>query len=167
MKKSLSKKKIIFSKIPNSKTNRNNLNFLLKGPSRILSKNKNDSINKETIDGSCVETQTFAFNQDSLNYSKGTTIKNYSLGKIDNKLIIFTSSLKNDFDKNNKFQYYSKNVKNKVSQEFYSDNFSSGEEDINNINKKLNVNKIKENDSDEDNTNRIDYRYYPKIPEIE
>ena len=166
MKKTLSKKKIIFSKIPNSKTNRNNLNFSLKGPCRILSKNKNDSINKETIDGSCIETQTFAFNQDSLNNSKGTTIKNYSLGKIDNKLIIFTSSLKNDFDRNFKSQNYSKNIKSKASQDFYSDNFSSAEEDYNNIDKK-NKNTIKENDSEEDNTNRIDYRYYPKIPEIE
>ena len=166
MKKSLSKKKIIFSKIPNSKTNRNNLNFLLKGPSRILSKNKNDSINKETIDGSCVETQTFAFNQDSLNNSKGTTIKNYSLGKVDNKLIIFTSSLKNEPDKISKLQKYRKNIKNKSSHDFYSDNFSNGEEDNNNINKKR-KNTIKENDSDEDDTNRIDYRYYPKIPEIE
>jgi hypothetical protein len=166
MKKTLSKKKIIFSKIPNSKTNRNNLNFSLKGPCRILSKNKNDSINKETIDGSCIETQTFAFNQDSLNNSKGTTLKNYSLGKIDNKLIIFTSSLKNDFDRNFKLQNYSKNIKSKASQDFYSDNFSSAEEDYNNINKN-NKNTIKENDSEEDNTNRIDYRYYPKIPEIE
>ena len=166
MKKTLSKKKIIFSKIPNSKTNKNNLNFSLKCPCRILSKNKNDSINKETIDGSCIETQTFAFNQDSLNNSKGTTIKNYSLGKIDNKLIIFTSSLKNDFDRNFKIQNYSKNIKSKASPDFYSDNFSSAEEDYNNINKK-NKNTIKENDSEEDNTNRIDYRYYPKIPEIE
>ena len=169
MKKSLSKKKIIFSKIPNSKTNRNNnINFSLKGPCRVLSKNKNDSINKETIDGSCVETQTFAFNQDSLslNNSKGTTIKNNSLGKIDNKLILFTSSLKNDFDKNNKLKNYLKNVNNKASQDFYSDNFSNAEEDNNNINKKKNKKK-EEKDSDEDDTNRIDYRYYPKIPEIE
>ena len=167
MKKSLSKKKIIFSKIPNSKTNNTNkLNISLKNPCRILSKNKNDSINKETIDGSCVETQTFAFNQDSLNNSKGTTIKNYSLGKVDNKLIIFTSSLKNEPDKISKLQKYRKNIKNKSSHDFYSDNFSNGEEDNNNINKKR-KNTIKENDSDEDDTNRIDYRYYPKIPEIE
>ena len=166
MKKSLSKKKMIFSKIPNSKTNKNNINFSFKGPCRILSKNKNDSINKETIDGSCFESQTFAFNPDSLNNSKGTTTKNYSLGKIDNKLIIFTSSLKNDYDKISKLQHYTKNFKNKGSPEFYSDNFSSAEKGNNNINKKTNVQK-KENDSDEDNTNRIDYRYYPKIPEIE
>ena len=172
MKKSLSKQKI-FSRIPFSKSkgNKINLDFSIKGLGRIVSKNKNDSNNKETIDGSCADTQTFAFNQDSFNYSKGTINKNYSLGRFDNKLILFTSSLKNDFDKNYKLLNFSKKFKIKSSTEFCTENISSCEDDNNIIfNNNLNNNQnseIKENDSDEEDTNRIDYRYYPKIPEIE
>jgi len=84
-------------KIPYSKrSNKNGLDLSMKGCiSRIISKNRNDSINKETIDGSCLDTQTLAFNQDSLNNSKATINKNFSLGKFDNKLIII-SSLKSE-----------------------------------------------------------------------
>jgi hypothetical protein len=104
-------------KIPYSKrANKNGLDLSIKGCiSRIISKNKNDSMNKETIDGSCLDTQTFAFNQDSLNNSKATINKNFSLGKYDSKLIIF-SSLKSDLElKNRKF---SKKEKTKKADEF-------------------------------------------------
>ena len=164
MKKSLSKQKIIFSKIPFSKSNKMNLDLSIKGLGRFVSKNKNDSMNKETVDGSCVDTQTLAFNHDSLN-SKGTINKNYSFGRFDNKLIVFSSSLKNDFEINNKLLNFSKKFKFKTSAEFLNENFSCCEDD-NNLLKKGNI-EIKENESDQEDTNRIDYRYYPKIPEIE
>ena len=169
MKKSLSKQKMMFSKIPNSKSNKMHLEFSIKGMAkgRAFSKNKNDSVNKETVDGSCLESQTFAFNQDSLNNSKGTINKNYSLCRPDNKLIVFSSSLKNEFDKN-KNQNFSKNYKVKASAEFYTENnISSCEDDNNNIFFRKNNDKINEDEDDEEDTNRIDYRYYPKIPEIE
>ena len=114
MKNSFSKQ----MKIPISKrSNKNGLDLSIKGcVNRIISKNKNDSINKETIDGSCLDTQTFAFNQDSLNNSKATINKNFSLGKFDSKLIIF-SSLKSDFElKNRKL---SKKEKIKKADEFH------------------------------------------------
>ena len=166
MKKSLSKQKMHFSKIPYQKTKQNkmNLELSIKGVGRVFSKNKYDSINKETVEGSCADTQTFGFNQDSFNNSKGTINKNCSLGRIDNKLIVFSSSLKNDIDKNNKLLNMSKKYKIKTAEEFFSENNSNSEEDNNNIFKK---NEIIENDSDDEDTNRIDYRFYPKIPEIE
>jgi len=168
MKKSLPKQKICFSKIPYSKTKSNkiNLEYSIKGVGRIFSKTKYDSINKETVDGSCADTQTLGYNQYSLNISKGTINKNYSLGKNDNKIIVFSSSLKNDLDINNKLLNLSKKINTKNSPDLFSENISSGEEDINN-NYSVLKNEIKENDSDDEDTNRIDYRYYPKIPEIE
>ena len=168
MKKSLSKQKM-FSRIPFSKSkgNKMNLDFSIKGLGRIVTKNKYDSINKETIDGSCTDTQTFAFNQDSINNSKGTINKNYSFGRLDNKLIIFTSSLKNGINKNDKLLNISKKFKTKTSPDFYTENISSYEEDNNIIMNNNQNNEIKENESDDEDTNRIDYRYYPKIPEIE
>ena len=167
MKKSLSKKKKL-SKIPKSKINKTNLEFSIKGLVRI-SKIKNDSNNKDTIDGSCVDNQTLAFNQDSVNNSKGTINKNNSLSRFDNKLIIFSSSLKNDNDKNNKLSNISKRLKIKTSPDFLAENISSCDEDTFNkyVIKINNNNEIIENESDEEDTNRIDYRYYPKIPEIE
>ena len=159
MKNSFSKQiKIPFSK----RSNKNGLDLSIKGCiSRIISKNKNDSINKETIDGSCLDTQTFAFNQDSLNNSKATINKNYSLGKFDNKLIIF-SSLKSDFElKNRKL---SKKEKKKEKNELHEKKNSNSEDN----NPTIIQNDIWEEEViDDDSTNRIDFRYYPKIPEIE
>ena len=123
-------------------------------------KNKNDSINKETVDGSCIDTQTLAFNQDSLNNSKITLSKNQSIGKLDNKLLLFTSSLKYSLNKRNKSSNYSKNIPIKTDEEF-SENISSSDDNILSLG---NYNQYKEEDED---TNKIDYRYYPKIPEIE
>ena len=149
-------------KIPISKrSNKNGLDLSIKGcVNRIISKNKNDSINKETIDGSCLDTQTFAFNQDSLNNSKATINKNFSLGKFDSKLIIF-SSLKSDLElKNRKL---SKKEKIKKADEFQEKKNSNSEENPTIIQNDIGEEEVK----DDDNTNRIDFRYYPKIPEIE
>jgi hypothetical protein len=138
---------------------------------RAFSKNKNDSLNKETVDGSCMESQTFTFKQDSLNNSKGIINKNYSLSRPDNKIIIFSSSLKNELEKN-KIINYTKNLKIRTV-DSDNDNYSSYDYENNIIN--LNIkndndnynDQIKEDEDDEEDTNRIDYRYYPKIPEIE
>ena len=158
MKNSFSKQ----MKIPYSRrSNKNGLDLSIKGCiSRIISKNKNDSINKETIDGSCLDTQTFAFNQDSSNNSKATINKNLSLGKLDNKLIIF-SSLKSDLElKNRKL---SKKEKKKKAVEFHEKKNSNSEEYPTIIQNDI----CEEEAKDDDNTNRIDFRYFPKIPEIE
>ena len=166
----------MFSKIPISKSNRIHLDFSIKRMTagRAFSKNRNDSMNKETVDGSCFESQTFVFNQDSINNSKGTINKNYSLSRPDNKLIVFSSSLKNELDKN-KIINLSKNCKMKTSRESDNDYISSCEDENNNNNiltRKDNnydndIDNDKINEYDEEDTNRIDYRYYPKIPEIE
>ena len=60
MKKILTRHKTNIPKIPNSKTSTNKLSLDLSipGNKKILMKNKNDSINKETVDGSCVDGQT-------------------------------------------------------------------------------------------------------------
>ena len=151
-------------KIPYSKRSyKNGLDLSIKGCiNRIISKNKNDSINKETIDGSCLDTQTFAFNQDSLNNSKATINKNFSLGKFDNKLIIF-SSLKSELElKNRKLSKKDKIKKADVFHEKKNSNSNSEE------NPTIIQNDIGEEEAkDDDKTNRIDFRYYPKIPEIE
>ena len=165
MKKSFSKQKI-FSRIPFSKSkgNKMNLDFSIKGSGRIVTKYKNDSMNKETVDGSCADVLTFGLNQDSTNNSKRTINKNYSLSRLDNKSIIFTASLKDDI-KNDKKLIGSKNLK--IKPEFFTENISSYEEYNNIILNSNQNNEIKENDSNEEDTNRIDYRYFPKIPEIE
>ena len=160
MKRSFSKQKTVSSKIPISKKNSNKngliMSFQNKGKIRISSKNKNDSINKETFDGSGLETQAFAYNQDSLNNSKTTLNKNISLGKIDNKLIVFSSSLQKEFDDRNKYQNFPKSQIKKM-KDFYAGNNSNNEEGENNID---------EQDLEKEGTNRIDYRYYPEIPGI-
>ena len=165
MKKSFSKQKI-FSRIPFSKSkgNKMNLDFSIKGSGRIVTKYKNDSMNKETVDGSCADVLTFGLNQDSTNNSKRTINKNYSLSRLDNKSIIFTASLKDDI-KNDKKLIGSKNLK--IKPEYFTENISSYEEYNNIILNSNQNNEIKENDSNEEDTNRIDYRYFPKIPEIE
>ena len=162
MKQSITKNK--FSKIPKSKTNKISFELSLKAKNRF-SKFKYDSVNKETIDGSCVD--SLLFNPESLNNSKTTKCKNNSLGKIDNnKLIMFTSSLKyHPFDSKKKIQLCSKGKLSKKA-------FELSEENESNIDNNHTVlqnegNELSEHFLDEDDTDRIDYRYYPKIPEIE
>ena len=161
MKKSLSRHRTNIPRIPYSKSSINKVSLDLSNPGqkKISIRNKNDSMNKETVDGSCFDNQTFVFNQDSLSNSKITENKNHSLGKLDNKLLVFTSSLKYTLNKRNKSLKLSKNMESKTYEDC-SENISSSDDDIifmeNNIN----------NEEDED-TNKIDYRYYPKIPEIE
>ena len=95
MKKALSRHKTNIPKIPNSKTSTNkiSLNLSIQGNKKVLLKNKNDSIKKETVDGSFFDGQTLIFNQDSLDNTELTINKNYSLGKLDKKLLLFTASL--------------------------------------------------------------------------
>ena len=102
MKKILTKQKAQVSKIPCSKTSIYKLSYDLSipGSKKYQFRNKNDSINKDTVDGSSIANQTLAFNQDSLNNTKLTISKNNSLGRLDNKLLLFTSSLK--YSLNNK-----------------------------------------------------------------
>ena len=162
MKKSVTKQK--FSKIPCSKSKTNKINFELsfKAKNRF-SKLKYDSVNKETIEGSFVD--TLFFNPDSLNNSKTTFGKNNSFGNMNinnNKLIMFTSSLK--YEPKNYFQNLSKDKSSKAPFELSEENYSKN--DSHNI-------LIQDDEIDLDNhflnddTDRIDYRYYPKIPEIE
>ena len=162
MRKNIQKNKL--SQIPKSSSNKINLELSLKAKNRF-SKLKYDSLNKETIDGSCVD--TLIYNPESLNNSKNTLYKNNSSKQIENnKLIVFTSSLKCHND--------SKNNLNNVSNKFYKHNFEFTGENSSNVE---NSNTLIQNDKnvleeqlldeDEDNTDRIDYRYYPKIPDIE
>ena len=162
MKKSLTRQKTYISKIPFSKTSNNKLSLELSIPftKKFPLKIKNDSMNKDTVDGSGMENQTYAFNQDSLNNSKCTINKNNSLSKLDNKLLLFTSSLKYSLNsKRNNSSNYLKNPKSKTDEEF-SENIPSSDEDI--LSSDNN-----EFDQEDEDTNKIDYRYYPKIPEIE
>ena len=161
MKQSLLKNKC--SKIPKSKTNKISFELSLKAKNRF-SKLKYDSINKETLDGSCAD--TLLFNPDSLNNTKVSMHKNNSLGKIDNnKLIVFTSSLKYPFDSKNKVQNCSKRKFSKKTFELSGDDIPNTEKS--NILIKNDENELDEHFLNEDDTDRIDYRYYPKIPEIE
>ena len=161
MKKSLTRHRTNIPKIPNSKTTTNKitLDLSITGYKKILLKNKNDSINKETVDGSCFDGQSLPLNKDSLNNTKLTINKNHSLGKLDNKLLLFTSSLKYSLNKRNKSSSLTKKVQTKPYEEC-SENISSSEDDI------ISNTKKEYNEEDED-TNKIDYRYFPKIPEIE
>ena len=161
MKQSLQKNKL--SKIPKSKKSKINFEFSLKAKNRF-SRLKYDSINKETLDGSYVD--TVFFKPDSLNNSKTSFDKNNSLGKIDNnKLLVFTSSLKSPFNSKKSLQNFSKG-------KFSKKTFDLSEENTSNIEKSNTLlhndgNELYENYLEEDDTNRIDYRIYPKIPEIE
>ena len=161
MKQSLQKNKL--SKIPKSKKSKINFEFSLKAKNRF-SRLKYDSINKETLDGSYVD--TVFFKPDSLNNSKTSFDKNNSLGKIDNnKLLVFTSSLKYPFNSKKSLQNFSKG-------KFSKKTFDLSEENTSNIEKSNTLlhndgNELYENYLEEDDTNRIDYRIYPKIPEIE
>ncbi len=161
MKQSLQKNKL--SKIPKSKKSKINFEFSLKAKNRF-SRLKYDSINKETLDGSYVD--TVFFKPDSLNNSKTSFDKNNSLGKIDNnKLLVFTSSLKYPFNSKKSLKNFSKG-------KFSKKTFDLSEENTSNIEKSNTLlhndgNELYENYLEEDDTNRIDYRIYPKIPEIE
>ena len=163
MKKMFTKQKAHISKIPYSKSSiyKIGLDLSIPGTKKVQSKIKNDSINKDTVEGSSIATQTLALNQDSLNNTKLTISKNHSLGKLDNKLFLFTSSLKYSLNnKRNKSSNLLKNIQKKTEEEC-SENISSSDEDIISLG---NNNMYTE---DEEDTNKIDYRYYPKIPEIE
>ena len=162
MKKTLSRHKTNIPRIPYSKTsiNKITLDLSIPGTKKRTVKIKNDSINKETVEGSCTDSQTLAFNQDSLNNSKITMSKNNSISKLNNKFLVFTSSLKYSLNKRNKSSNFFKNIQPKTYEEC-SENISSSNDEI--ISMDNNLYKV---DEDED-TNKIDYRYYPKIPEIE
>ena len=154
MKKSYAKQKTNISKIPYSKTsiNKNSLK---------LSKNynlkiKSDSI-KDTLYGSVVESQ----NPDNIKNSRLINSKEYSFSKNDNKFNIFSYSLKNSKNQRNNSSNFSNTKNFAKTQEENSENISSSEEiDLKSLDKK----NLYEQDDD---TNKIDYRYYPKIPEIE
>ena len=159
MKKSLARLKL--SKIPKSKTNKINFELSLKTKNRF-SKMKYDSINKETIDGSFVD--TLFYYPDSLNNSKTTFCKNNSLGNFENKkLLMFTSSLK--YDPKTNLQNLSKGKMSKKTLELFDENTSKKESS--NILIQNNEKDSSYNILEGDDTDRIDYRYYPKIPEIE
>ena len=156
-----------FSKIPYSKASINKEKFKLSipfsKPNNI--KLRNDSI-KDTLEGSMIEAQTI----NNLKYSeiiknsKITNKKNNSLGKLDSKSNdLFTYSLKNLINQRNKSYDISEEYMAKA-QDDYSENISSSEDNYMKLGEKKSLYNI---DEDTDNTNKIDYRYYPKIPEIE
>ena len=168
MKKTLTKQKNQTFKIPYSKTTMNkfSLNLSSNGTKKVIPRNKNDTINKDTVEGTIVDTQTFGINQDSLSNSKLTISKNHSLGKLDNKLIVFTSSLKDCFNRKNKTTKFSKSIQNKYVEE-YSENVPSSDDDDDEEDDIIQMENNEYNEFTEEDTNKIDYRYYPKIPEIE
>ena len=168
MKKGFTKHKNQTFKIPYSKTTMNklSLNLSSNGTKKIIPRNKNDTINKDTVEGSIVDTQTFGINQDSLSNSKLTISKNHSLGKLDNKLIVFTSSLKDYFNRKNKTTKFSKSIQNKYVEE-YSENVPSSDDDDDEEDDIMQMENNEYNEFTDEDTNKIDYRYYPNIPEIE
>ena len=148
MKKSLKNKKDLIKKIPKRKSlNKYSLNISING---TKGKNKNDTINKETVDGSYADIQAINLNGDSTNNSKANYIINPSYGKRNSKLFMYTSS----FNEKKKMSNYLNNMKN-----------HSELENVPNLEEE----KIPLENSDyiEEKTNKIDYRYYPNIPEIE
>ena len=161
MKKAIIRHRANIPKIPNSKasTTKISLDLSIPGNKKIFIKSKNDSINKETVDGSCFDGQTLPLNQDSLNNTKLTINKNHSFGKLDNKLLLFTSSLNYSLNIREKSTNLTKKEQTKTYEEC-SENISSSEDNI------ISNEKNEYNEEDE-NTNKIDYRYYPNIPEIE
>jgi hypothetical protein len=101
-----------------------------------------------------------------LSNSKLTISKNHSLGKLDNKLIVFTSSLKDCFNRKNKTTKFSKSIQNKYVEE-YSENVPSSDDDDDEEDDIIQMENNEYNEFTEEDTNKIDYRYYPNIPEIE
>ena len=156
-----------FSKIPYSKASINKEKFKLSIPFSKQNniKLRNDSI-KDTLEGSMIEAQTINYLKYSENIqnSKITNKKNNSLGKLDSKSNdLFTYSLKNLINQRNKSYDISEEYMAKA-QEDYSENISSSEDNFMKLGEKKS---LYNNDEDTDNTNKIDYRYYPRIPEIE
>ena len=156
-----------FSKIPYSKASINKEKFKLSIPFSKQNniKLRNDSI-KDTLEGSMIEAQTINYLKYSENIqnSKITNKKNNSLGKLDSKSNdLFTYSLKNLINQRNKSYDISEEYMAKA-QEDYSENISSSEDNYMKLGEKKS---LYNNDEDTDNTNKIDYRYYPRIPEIE
>ena len=156
-----------FSKIPYSKASINKEKFKLSipfsKPNNI--KLRNDSI-KDTLEGSMIEAQTInnLKYSENIKNSKITNKKNNSLGKLDSKSNdLFTYSLKNLINQRNKSYDISEEYMVKE-QEDYSENISSSEDNYMKLGEKKS---LYNNDEDTDNTNKIDYRYYPRIPEIE
>ena len=161
MRKSIAKQKL--SLIPKSKNNKINFELSLKAKNRF-SKLKYDSINKETLDGSVVD--TLFFNPESLENSKTSIYKNNSLGKINNNnLIVFTSSLKYPLDSKQNLPNISKRKNSKKTFELSYEKMAN--EEKNNTLLETDKNRFDEHDLNQDDTDRIDYRYYQKIPEIE
>ena len=151
MKKSLKNKNNLINKIPKKKSlNKFSLNLSLNGTNKLIGKNKNDTINKETVDGSNADSQTNYLNRESSNNLKVNYCKNPSNGKTNSQLFMYTSS----FNEKKKMSNYLNNTKNHSEME----NVPNKEEEI-----------IPGENSEytEEKTNKIDYRYYPNIPEIE
>ena len=151
MKKNLKNKNDLINKIPKKKSlKKYSFNQSLNGTIKLIGKNKNDTINKETVDRSYADSQIFCLNRDSSNNSNANYCKNPSYGARNNKLFMYSSS----FNEKKKMSNYLNNIKNNSEME----NISSKEEEI-----------IHREDSEynEQKTNKIDYRYYPNIPEIE
>ena len=164
MKKSYIRPKTNISKIPLSKASISKVSLELSVPFSKINKGKlkTDS-KKDTFDGSVAESGTFQ-NQifhDNLKNSKLSNQRDYSFGQLDSKCNnIFTYSLKNSINQRNKSSCLNKNNLAKT-QEEYSENISSSEEiDLKSLEKNSLYN-------EDDDTNKIDYRYYPRIPEIE
>ena len=159
MKKSNTKLKTNISKIPYSKTSVNKNSLKLSKNYKL--KIKNDSI-KDTFYGSVGESQTYQCPiPENLKNSKIIKTKDSSFSKKDNNFNIFTYSLKNSINQRNKSTNFSNKEIFAKTQEEYSENISSSEE---NDFKSLEKSSLIEGDDD---TNKIDYRYFPKIPEIE
>ena len=159
MKKSNTKLKTNISKIPYSKTSVNKNSLKLSKNYKL--KIKNDSI-KDTFYGSIGESQTYQCPiPENLKNSKIIKTKDSSFSKKDNNFNIFTYSLKNSINQRNKSSNFSNKEIFAKTQEEYSENISSSEE---NDFKSLEKSSLIEGDDD---TNKIDYRYFPKIPEIE
>ena len=167
MKKSNLKTKSNISRIPISKYSINKLSLQLSQPfsKKCKFKPKNDSL-KDTVDGTIAESQTYHNplldgSLKSTKLSNQNNFFNYSLGRKDKKLNIYAYNLKNSLNKGNNSFNFSKEYKNKVKKD-NSENISSSEDDIISVKKKSSSEEYEDED-----TNKIDYRYYPKMPEIE
>ena len=167
MKKSNLKTKSNISRIPISKNSINKLSLQLSQPfsKKCKFKPKNDSL-KDTVDGTIAESQTYHNplldgSLKSTKLSNQNNFFNYSLGRKDKKLNIYAYNLKNSLNKGNNSFNFSKEYKNKVKKD-NSENISSSEDDIISVKKKSSSEEYEDED-----TNKIDYRYYPKMPEIE
>ena len=164
MKKSYIIPKTNNSKIPYSKTSFNKVSLELSNQfnKNIKGRIKNDSI-KDTFDGSIAESGTYtsALNPENLKNSKLNRLKGYSFDKIDNNNNIFTYSLNNAINQRNKSTIFSKEHLGRTEEENSENIVSSEDNGFKSSEKKSLYNE------EDDDTNRIDFRYYPKIPEIE